>query len=127
MSNNIYITYNIDIDQAKDAWLVTGNTISVSGSSVLGTVNDEGIDIVTNNVPRISIDSDGGIGVGGLPQSGVTLNVSGQIYSDLFTHPQLISKDMTIPPYSNSFLIAPVSINVGNTIAVGENSFLIIL
>lgn len=125
MSNNIYITYNIDIDQSLDSWLLTGNT--VSGSTVLGTVNDEGLDIITNNIPRITIENDGEIGIGKNPQSGVTIDISGQLNSDLFSHPQLITKNMFTPPNSNSFLVAPVSIDDGYVISVGENSFLIIL
>lgn len=123
MSNNIYITYNIG--ESRDSWSVSGNTIT--GSNHIGSINDQGIDIITNNTPRIIIENDGEIGIGTSPKTGVTINVSGQIYSDLYTHPQVITKNITIPDNSNSFLVSPVGIGTGFTIVVGDNSNLVIL
>lgn len=123
MSNNIYITYNIG--DSTESWSLSGNTIT--GSNHIGSINDQGIDIITNNTPRIIIENDGEIGIGTSPKTGVTINVSGQISSDLYTHPQVITKNITIPDNSNSFLVSPVGIGTGFTITVGDNSNLVIL
>ena len=114
MSNNIYITYNVG---TLGGWSVSGNTV-VDG--VLGTKNDESFDIITNNTPRITISNDGEIGVNKTPQSGVTLDVSGQIYGEIFSNPQTITSNIEIPPTTNSFVIGPISLLGSVNVSVGS-------
>jgi hypothetical protein len=122
MSNNISITYNIG---TTNGWSVSGNSVN---NGVLGTKNDAGFDIISNDLPRISVDNDGEIGIGTTPQSGLTLTVSGLLSSDMLLNPQLVEKNIITPPNSNSLLIGPdVSIGIGYTITLGVNSYLTII
>lgn len=122
MSNNINITYNIG---TTDGWSISGNSVD---NAVLGTKNDAGFDIISNDVPRISVDNDGEIGIGTTPQSGLTLTVSGLLSSDMLLNPQLIEKNIITPPNTNSLLIGPdITVEVGYTITVGLDSYLTII
>lgn len=122
MSNNIYITYNIG-GGSTDGWSLSGN--SVAGAS-LGTTNDQGFDIITNNTSRITLSNEGEIGINTNPQSGVTVNVSGQIYADVYSGPQTIMNDITIPENTNSLFIGP-DISFSGTVTVGTNSVVTII
>lgn len=118
--NNINITYNI----GTDGWTLSGNNVT---NAVLGTKNDEGFNIITNNTPRVTVSSDGEIGINKIPQTGVTLDIGGQIYSEGgFTNPQTITNNLIIPPNSNSLLIGP-DITMSGTVTIGVNSILTIL
>jgi hypothetical protein len=119
MSNNIYITYNIG---TIGGWSVSGNSVN---GGVLGTKNDDSFDIITNNTPRATISSDGEIGINKIPQSGVTLDVSGQVYAELFSNPQTITNNINIPNNTNSFAMGPVSLT--GTVTVGVGSVLTII
>lgn len=114
MSNNIYITYNIG---TVGGWSVSGNSV-VDG--VLGTKNDAGFDIITNDTPRLTVSNDGQIGVNKTPQSGVTLDVSGQLYAELFSNPQTITSNIDVPPNTNSFVMGTVSLS--GTVSVSAGS-----
>lgn len=119
--NNINITYNI----GTDGWTLSGNNVT---NAVLGTKNDSGFDIISNDVPRISVDNDGEIGIGTTPQSGLTLTVSGLLSSDMLLNNQIIEKNIITPPNTNSLLIGPdIAIETGYTVSVGTNSYLTII
>lgn len=119
MSNNIYITYNIG---TIGGWSVSGNSV-VDG--VLGTKNDESFDIITNNTSRITISNDGEIGINKIPQTGVTLDVGGQIFAEMFSNPQTITSDIIIPSDTNSFVKGTVAFS--GTVSVGPGSVLTII
>lgn len=120
MSNNIYITYNIGGN--TDGWSLSGNT---TNNAVLGTNNDAGFDIITNNTNRVTITNDGEVGINKIPQTGVTLDVSGQIYAEMFSNPQTIISNINIPSDTNSFLMGPVAFS--GTVSVGSQSTLTII
>lgn len=119
MSNNIYITYNIG---TQNAWSTSGNSVS---NGVLGTKTDDSFDIITNNTPRATISSGGEVGINKIPQTGVTLDVLGQVYAELFSNPQVITSDINIPSNTNSFVMGTVSLS--GTVSVSSGSILTII
>lgn len=119
MSNNIYITYNIG---TTDGWSISGNSVN---NAVLGTKNDADFDLITNNTTRAVISSTGEVGINKIPQTGVTLDISGQVFAEMFTNPQTIINNIDIPSNSNSFVAGTVSFS--GTVSVGIGSTLTII
>ena len=61
-------------------WSLSGNAIS--GTEVLGTTNDQDLNIITGNTTRMTIDDEtGNVGVGGAPSGIDKLSVTGNINS----------------------------------------------
>lgn len=63
-------------DGALNAWGLTGNTGTNSGVNSIGTIDNHSLSFITNNIPRMLIDSNGNVGIG-ITNSTVALAVAG--------------------------------------------------
>ena len=58
-------------------WGLSGN--SIMGTEVLGTTNNQPLNLISNNTTRLTIKPDGNIGIGTTATSGFLLSVDGKV------------------------------------------------
>ena len=56
--------YNNSYSLSDSCWLLNGNSNTISGTNFIGTTDANRLDLATNNIQRVSIASDGKVGIG---------------------------------------------------------------
>ena len=82
----VSVPYAIQAEEAKNAWSLTGNSGTDPATNFLGTTDSQPLNVKTNGMEAMRIDTDGNVGIGTTEPSGKlniksSLNTVGTVFS----------------------------------------------